>query len=154
MIATLIEILTHGWENFWIRTSGPMDFRFILQPTMAAFFATRAGLRDFRQGRPPFLWSGFYQKDSRPLLFRETRNDIGTLFVFALVLDAVYQAIMRQGIFVLEMLFTATLLALVPYALLRGPVSRLAYLLMRRKEKHKNLPANQKSSPKMEKYPS
>ena len=33
------------------RTSGPMKFRLVLQPAMAAFFAVQAGLADARAGR-------------------------------------------------------------------------------------------------------
>jgi hypothetical protein len=49
-----------------------------------------------------------------------------TVFIVALVLDAVYQAIVHSGISTLELLLAATTLALVPYVLLRGLVTRLA----------------------------
>jgi hypothetical protein len=41
-------------------------------------------------------------------------------------LDAIYQIVIHRFIYPLELLFTATLLALVPYFLLRGPVNRIA----------------------------
>jgi hypothetical protein len=49
-----------------------------------------------------------------------------TPFLVAIVLDLVYQLITAKFVHPLEPLFTATLLALVPYALLRGPFNRLA----------------------------
>ena len=39
------------------RLHGPMTFRFIMQPLAASFLAVRAGLKDARERRPPFLWS-------------------------------------------------------------------------------------------------
>jgi hypothetical protein len=53
-----------------------------------------------------------------------------TPFLVAVVLDSVYQVITVHFIYPLELLFTATLLPLVPYALLRGPFNRLARLFL------------------------
>jgi hypothetical protein len=53
-------------------------------------------------------------------------KDIGKLFVIALILDAIYQLIVHRGAYVGEMLITATILAIVPYILIRGPVNRIA----------------------------
>lgn len=39
------------------RVSGPMRFRLILQPVMAVIFAIRAGLKDAKEGRPPYFWA-------------------------------------------------------------------------------------------------
>ena len=47
-------------------------------------------------------------------------------FLMSIGLDVVYQIIIHQFIYPLELLFTATLLALAPYFVLRGPVNRIA----------------------------
>ena len=39
------------------RVSGPMKFRLVLQPAMAAFLAIRSGLADAKAGRPPYFWA-------------------------------------------------------------------------------------------------
>ena len=44
-----------------------------------------------------------------------------TPFLLAIALDCIYQLMTVRFVYPLELLFTATLLALVPYALLRGP---------------------------------
>jgi hypothetical protein len=36
---------------------GPMEIRLVIQPIMAAIFAFRDGLQDFRQDRAPYGWS-------------------------------------------------------------------------------------------------
>jgi hypothetical protein len=51
---------------------------------------------------------------------------VRNVFLIAAVLDAIYQFTVQQFIYPLELLFTATLLAIVPYCLLRGPVNRVA----------------------------
>src|SRR5215471_16676752 len=48
------------WFQELARPSGPMKFRFVLQPLMAAIFAARDGLKDARTGRPPFFWAMLY----------------------------------------------------------------------------------------------
>ena len=53
-----------------------------------------------------------------------------TPFLLALALDCIYQLMTVRFVYPLELLFTATLLALVPYALLRGPFNRLARLFL------------------------
>ena len=57
---------------------------------------------------------------------RQSWKDVGTVFIVALVLDAIYQIAVQGGIFTLELLITATVLALVPYMVLRDLVSRVA----------------------------
>jgi hypothetical protein len=53
-----------------------------------------------------------------------------TPFLLAIALDCIYQLITVRFVYPLELLFTATLLALVPYVLLRGPFNRLARLFL------------------------
>jgi hypothetical protein len=40
-------------EDLVGRVSGPMKFRLILQPVMAAIFAIRSGLKDAKENNPP-----------------------------------------------------------------------------------------------------
>jgi hypothetical protein len=124
------EILKRVWDNLIARASGPMNFRLIIQPT-ASLLAIVAGLKDAREGRPTFLWTALTNRAHRPDLFRQGRNDMGKVFALAVLLDAIYELIVQHGVYVLELLIVATSLAVVPYILLRGPVSRIAKWLMR-----------------------
>ena len=72
------------------------------------------------------LPSAVIERWHRRELLRQGWKDVGTVFIVALILDAIYQLIVHSGIYTLELLLTATILALVPYALLRGLVTRLA----------------------------
>jgi hypothetical protein len=113
-------------EDLVGRASGPMSFRLILQPAVGVLLALRAGMRDARDGRRPFLWAALSDQSARRELMRQVWKDVGKVFIVALALDAIYQVIVHSGIYPLELLLTATLLALVPYGIVRGPITRLA----------------------------
>jgi hypothetical protein len=125
------DMIAQGWENFTERGSGPMSLRFILQPTLASLLAIRAGWKDARSGRPVFLWALVTNSAARKDLVRSGWKDIGKMFVMATVLDATYQVIVHKRIVFVAALITATLLALVPYTVLRGPANRIARAFLR-----------------------
>jgi hypothetical protein len=129
----LDEILKRLWDNLVARVSGPMSFRLIIQPAVAGFLAIRAGLKDARDKRPTFLWTAVIDKAHRPELLRQGRRDVEKVFALAALLDAIYQLIVQKGVYVLELLIVATTLAVVPYVLLRGPVSRIAKWLAQKR---------------------
>jgi hypothetical protein len=130
-MSLITEVIERGWENFTARPSGPLSFRFIIQPLLASIIAIRAGLSDAREGRPPYLWRALTDKAYRGELLRGGWKDMRTPILVSASLDAVYQVIVHRGIYLLELLFTATLLALLPYVILRGPVNRLARRFLR-----------------------
>jgi hypothetical protein len=103
-----------------------MTFRIILQPTVATMMAILAGLRDAREGRPPYLLTLLTDPSQRAGLLREGWKAIGRVFLLALIMDVIYQLIVERWIYPLELLIVAILLAVVPYLLVRGPVNRLA----------------------------
>lgn len=103
-----------------------MSFRFFIQPGVALVFAIRAGWRDARLGKPSILCDLLSDPMTRHERFRQVWKDVGTVFLVALVLDSIYQIIVQGGIFALELLITATLLALVPYVVARGLFTMVA----------------------------
>ena len=126
IMSTLIEMIARGWENFLARPQGTLHFRFILQPTIAAILALRAGIKDATNGRPAYLWAVFTKPAYRSQLLHGGWKDIRTPFLVSATLDAIYQLNTHRFVYPLELLFTATLLALVPYFILRGLVNRIA----------------------------
>jgi hypothetical protein len=113
-------------ENMVNRVSGPMKFRLILQPTVAALLAIRSGLRDARAGKPPYFWTIATDGTARAELLRDGWKSVGKVFVLALALDVVYQFIEVRFVYPGEAVIVAFLLAIVPYLILRGLVTRLA----------------------------
>jgi hypothetical protein len=126
----ITDMIARGWENFLARPAGSLNLRFILQPTIAAILALRAGIKDAREGCPAYLWAAATNPKARWQLLHGGWKDMRTPFLVAATLDAVYQLIVHKFVYPLELLFTATLLALVPYFILRGPVNRIARLFI------------------------
>lgn len=128
------EMIVRGWTNIVSRFGGPMTFRIILQPAMAALLALIAGVRDARENRPPYLWTLLTDRSQRGDLLRHGWKAIGRVFVLAIVMDTIYQLIVLRWLYPLELLIVAILLAVVPYLLLRGPVNRVASWWYRRRK--------------------
>jgi hypothetical protein len=108
------------------RVSGPMKFRLVLQPAMAAFFAIRSGLADARAGKSPYFWTLLSDRADRVDMIRDGWKSVGRVFILALVLDAVYQWIVLHFVYPGEMIIVAFILAILPYLILRGLVTRVA----------------------------
>jgi len=108
------------------RTAGPFQLRFILQPIVAAVLAIRAGLKDAKARRPAYLWTILSQTSERRTLIEDGWKDIGRVFVVAFVVDAIYQLIVFRWFYPVQSLIVAFALSIVPYVVIRGPVTRIA----------------------------
>jgi hypothetical protein len=128
----IADAISRGWANFLERPSGPLGLRFLMQPTVAAVLAVRAGIEDARLGRPAFLWTMLTDPRQRWRSVQSGWKDVRNVFLIAATLDAIYQLIIQQFIYPLELLFTSALLAVVPYCVLRGPVNRVVRRAMGR----------------------
>ena len=128
------EMIVRGWNNIVSRVGGPMTFRIILQPAMAALLAALGGLRDARENRPPYLWALLTAPSQRGDLLRHGWKAIGRVFVLAIIMDTIYQLIVLRWLYPLELVIVAILLAVVPYLLIRGPVNRVASWFYRRRK--------------------
>jgi hypothetical protein len=121
------HLIARVTENLIARVTGPMKFRLVLQPCMAIFFAIREGLKDAREGRPPYFWGIFTDRGAREAMLKEGWKSIGKVFTLAVVLDIVYQLIEHRWlVYPGEAILVAIILAIVPYLLIRGPINRIA----------------------------
>ncbi len=111
--------------NIFGRLDGPLHLRFIMQPAMAVLFAIMDGLKDAKAGKPAYLWAVVFNPEHRRELLKNGWKSVGKIFILAAILDIAYQIIVFHRLYPLEMLIVAFSLAIVPYALLRGPVNRL-----------------------------
>jgi hypothetical protein len=119
------EFLTRIWTGLGSRVGGPMTFRIILQPLMATLLAVRAGLKDAREGRPPYFWTILTDPSQRMSLIREGWKAVARVFFLAIIMDVIYQWIVQKWIYPGETLIVAVVLAVIPYLLIRGPVNRI-----------------------------
>jgi hypothetical protein len=98
------------WRDLIDRPSGPMAFRFILQPSMAAITATRDGLRDARTERSPYLWTIVRQSEERVALLREGLDATARIILLGLAMDVIYQVMVFKMFYPVEALIIAILL--------------------------------------------
>ena len=122
-----MDELSRMWDQLMGRWTGPMSFRFFLQPLVASILGIRSGLRDAREGKADFFYA-------RPDLLRHGWKDVGKVFILAVVLDLVYQVIALPGLFPLQKLIVAIVLAFVPYVVVRGLTNRIASTYRRGKD--------------------
>ena len=121
------DIVTRFVTNLVGRLSGPLTLRLFLQPAVATFFAIRDGLKDARTGRPPhFVRMVTGPPEVRKRRATETWKAVLNVFIMAVVLDCVYQLLVFRWVYPFEAMVTATVLAILPYVLLRGVVNRIA----------------------------
>ncbi|WP_368564685.1 hypothetical protein [Pseudoxanthomonas sp. UTMC 1351] len=113
-------------ENLHDRVTGPMKFRLLLQPLMAVIFAVTSGLKDAKAGKPPYFWALLTDPTHRREMIRDGWKSVGKVFVLALVLDVIYQVIVQRFVYPGETIVVALALAIVPYLIVRGLVTRVA----------------------------
>ena len=113
------------FEGLLARIEGPMNFRLVLQPLVALFFAFRDGVRDAREGKSPYFWALFTEPEHRREMLGSGWESIGKVFIIAIILDFIFQYIVFRDFRPIGALLAGIILAAVPYLLLRGPVNRV-----------------------------
>lgn len=120
------ESLDRLWKDILARPGGPMTFRFILQPAMAAIAAFRDGVEDARIGRAPYISSMLRGVEPRGARLWESVVATARILVLGVVMDSIYQGLVFKTFYPAQAAVIAVLLALVPYLLLRGSFERVA----------------------------
>jgi hypothetical protein len=113
------------WQDLIDRPGGPMTFRVILQPLMAAIAALHDARLDASTGRSPYLWTILTSSAERGGRLREGVIATARVMLLALCMDAIYQLTVLKTFYPGEAAIVAILLAFVPYLLLRGPFARM-----------------------------
>jgi TRAP-type C4-dicarboxylate transport system permease large subunit len=128
-------VLTRIWRSVLARPGAPMTFRFLLQPAMAGLAAWRDGFADARFDRAPYLSTVLFRADRRGSRIWEGVLSTSKILILGAVMDVIYQALVLGEFYPGEAAIVAVLLAFVPYALLRGPIGRVARLRMARRRR-------------------
>jgi hypothetical protein len=127
-----VEVMDVIWARLGThliaRITGPMKFRVFLQPSVAAFFAVRSGLADARAGKVPYLWALLMHHGRRGDIIRDAWKSVGRVFIFALILDVIYQVVVLHTLHPGQAIIVAFILAIVPYIIVRGLTTRVARL--------------------------
>jgi hypothetical protein len=120
------EVYQRIWRDVLDRPGGPMAFRFLLQPAMAAISAIHDGLKDASLGRSPYFWTVLHDPHECGTRLREGLISTSRIILLGLGIDAIYQRQVLKTFYPGEALLVALLLAVVPYLVLRGPAARIA----------------------------
>jgi hypothetical protein len=92
----MTDMLARMIANVVGRVSGPLAFRLVLQPAMAAIAAIKAGIKDGRSNRPAYFWAVISSPAHRRTLLRDGWKDIGNIFALAFGIDVIYQVIVLR----------------------------------------------------------
>jgi hypothetical protein len=83
-------------------------------------------MADARAGKTPYFWCLLSDPSQRTDMIKDGWKSVGRVFILAVVLDAVYQIIAIHFFYPGEALIVAFILAILPYLIVRGLVTRLA----------------------------
>lgn len=128
----MADPFTRMVENLVHRVDGPLHFRLIVQPAVAALMAIRAGMRDARESKSPFFWAVLLHTGDHRELLQQAWRDLRNVIIIALTLDVIYQLIVHRWIYPLESTIAVTFLVVVPYIIFRGPINRILAIAKRR----------------------
>jgi hypothetical protein len=120
------EVRHRVWHQLIERPTGPMAFRFILQPVMAAIAALRDGIDDAKLRRSPYFWTLLANPFERAARLHEGLISTARVILLGLCMDAIYQWIVLKTFYPGEAVIVAIALAFFPYLVLRGPIARIA----------------------------
>src|SRR5260370_42669567 len=120
------EVRHRIWQQLIERPTGPMAFRFILQPVMAAIAALRDGVNDAKSHRSPYFWTLLTNPFERGHRLYEGLISTPRVILLGLCMDAIYQWIVLKTFYPGEAVIVAIALAFFPYLLLRRPIARVA----------------------------
>lgn len=112
-------------DGLLVRLHGPMAFRFVLQPLMASLLAFRDGRRDAMAGRPPFGWALLTDTKQRRAVLLSAWQSVGSVMIVAALVDVAFQLMVFGGFRFGAGMTAALLLAVLPYFVMRGLVTRL-----------------------------
>jgi hypothetical protein len=130
---SLHDLHVQFWQEIFARPSGPLAFRFILQPVIASILAIRDGWEDARTQRQPYLWTVLRDPARRMPRLREGVAAVSRVLLLGVGMDLVYQAIRLHAFRPLETVIIAVGLAFVPYLIVRGPAARISRHILRKR---------------------
>jgi hypothetical protein len=129
IVLVVAGVVLHGisagvWYRFFHqlinRPNGPMRFRFILQPVMAAIAAVRDGRADAVAGHAPFFVTVLTKPEERAARLREALNATARIILLGVVMDVIYQVLVLNMYYPAESAVIAVVLAFLPYVIIRG----------------------------------
>ena len=86
-----LEVHQRFWSDMFARVGGPMTFRIILQPTMAAIAALHDGIKDARGEHKSFFWTACFDRSQSTGRLREGLSSVARVLLLGIGMDVIYQ---------------------------------------------------------------
>jgi len=115
------------------RFTGPLHFRFIVQPIIAVILAMRDGRLDAKAGTPPFVLSFIVCPSQRSRLFRNAFHAVLIPVIVGIIADAIAQFMIFHHVRPIPAILVGTGVIGLPYAVARGLTNRVLSARYRRK---------------------
>ena len=112
-------------EGLARRLAGPANFRFILQPLIAAIAGIRDGVSDAKLGLRPYGIVVLFDSDSRGELLGAGLRRTAIPLVVGVVIDMVVQWMLFQRVLLSAAVLVGVLLVGLPYIAARGLTNRI-----------------------------
>jgi len=120
------EVRHRARQQLIARPTGPMAFRFVLQPVMAGIAALHDGIEDAKSRRSAYCWTLLTNLLERGGRLREGLISTARVILLRLCMDVIYQLIVLKTFYPGEAVVVAIAIAFFPHLLLRGPIARIA----------------------------
>ncbi|MBD3244348.1 MAG: hypothetical protein GF331_27400 [Chitinivibrionales bacterium] len=119
-----MEALTTFFTQMADRLTGPLSFRFILQPAIAVLLGVRDGRLDAKAGLPPFILDVLIHRQARKQRLGHALRSTLSAIVVGVIVDALAQYLIFRAIYPLQALLVGTVIIALPYAVARGLANR------------------------------
>lgn len=119
--------MEHFINEIAARLTGPLHFRFIIQPIVAILLGLRDGKMDAKAGSSPYIINLFTHREQRSLLFRSAFISILKPVLFGIFIDGIAQYLIFKTISPSGALFVGSFVIAIPYVLARGLSNRFYF---------------------------
>jgi hypothetical protein len=130
-VSAFTDLVTQFWEELIARPSGPLAFRFLVQPAMAAIYGVRDGIKDGKSHRVPYLKAILTDYEARRPRLREGIHAVSRIMILGAIMDVAYQLMVFRALRPVETVVVVLGLCFLPYLVVRGPAARLTRLSRR-----------------------
>ena len=114
-------------EGLARRLAGPANFRFILQPLIAAIAGIRDGVSDAKLGLRPYGFAVLFDSNSRGELLGAALKRTAIPLLVGVVIDMVVQWMLFQRVLFSAAILVGVLLVGLPYIVARGVTNRILH---------------------------
>lgn len=107
------------------RLTGPLGFRFILQPLMAILLGFKDGVKDAHFKLPPYVMHFITHPEKRWSLLKDATISALKPIILGIITDAIAQYLIYHTVHPLQAVFVGCAVIAIPYVFTRGITNRI-----------------------------